>query len=422
MLREKIFQKIVKDDYFSNHDKVLIAVSTGHDSMSLLEILYEYRQQLGITIGIVHVNHKQRPESELEAQFLKNWAKDHKLAFHLAEFNGVFSEDRARQFRYDFFRQVMVEFGYTALVTAHHKDDQAETILMRLIRGGRLRYLSGIKAVQPFATGELIRPLLAFTKAELPEVTHFEDSSNHSMTHFRNRIRHRYLPELSQENPRLVERLDQLAHEVQQVYQILDQVIDLTQVQQLAYFQSQPVALQCYLLETYLTNFPHLSIKRQQFENLLALVQNDQTYQMTLKKGYFFKKDDQMFEITQIGPKTDSTLIDKVLKYDQSMVLNDYRLSFAPESSAGFALTSQADIHVRHRKPGDTIHFERFSKKLRRLFIDQKIPKEMRETALILEQEGIILAVIVSGKTYLRKAPKDGIIQGKLVIEKLESW
>ena len=86
------------------------------------------------------------------------------LPLKVAHFSGPFSESRARQFRYDFFEKVMKEEACSALVTAHHMDDQAETILMRLIRGSRPRYLKGIPLKQPFGQGVLIRPLLHFKK------------------------------------------------------------------------------------------------------------------------------------------------------------------------------------------------------------------------------------------------------------------
>ena len=95
----------------------------------------------------------------------------------------------------------MQEGHYTALVTAHHADDQAETVFMRLLRGARLRHLSGMKAVQSFACGELIRPLLTFRKSDFPDIQHFEDSSNFQNDYLRNRIRNLYLPDLEKKNP-----------------------------------------------------------------------------------------------------------------------------------------------------------------------------------------------------------------------------
>ena len=125
----------------------------------------------------------------------ESWLKSERHVSTLLTIRGAFTEAKARTFRYDFFKQIMEIEDCTALVTGHHANDQAETTLMRLIRGTKLRHLSGIPVRQPFGKGELIRPLLAFTKNELMEIPHFEDSSNHSQDFFRNRVRHQYLTE-----------------------------------------------------------------------------------------------------------------------------------------------------------------------------------------------------------------------------------
>ena len=106
-----------------------------------------YTEKFSIEIGIAHVNHKQRVESDTEENYLRDWAKEHQVPIYVSYFSGNFSEKTARDFRYHFFKQIMNEQNYTALVTAHHADDQAETIFMRLLRGSRLRHLSGIQAV-----------------------------------------------------------------------------------------------------------------------------------------------------------------------------------------------------------------------------------------------------------------------------------
>lgn len=135
---DKLVKEIQKKACFAKHKKVLIAVSGGVDSMNLLHFLYTYRKNLGIEIAIAHVNHKQRLKSDTEEAYLREWAKEHQIPIHVAYFSGTFSETAARDFRYKFLKELMSNYHYTALVTAHHADDQAETIFMRLLRGSRL--------------------------------------------------------------------------------------------------------------------------------------------------------------------------------------------------------------------------------------------------------------------------------------------
>ena len=162
MIEQRFFQLVQKKGYFKHHRKILLAISGGLDSMTLLDWLYKYRKKLEIEICLAHVNHGLREESDFEEQELKKIAKKLGVNIFTSSFSGPFSEQKARAFRYSFFKKIMKEEQCTALVTAHHADDQAETIFMRILRGSRLFHISGIKEKQRFANGELIRPLLSF--------------------------------------------------------------------------------------------------------------------------------------------------------------------------------------------------------------------------------------------------------------------
>ena len=152
------------------------------------------------------MNHKQRIESDWEEQELRKLAAEAELPIYISDFSGEFSEARARDFRYDFFREVMKKTGATALVTAHHADDQVETILMRLIlRHSFATIYQELRRRQVVGEIEIIRPFLYFHKKDFPSIFHFEDTSNQENHYFRNRIRNGYLPELEKENPRFKE-------------------------------------------------------------------------------------------------------------------------------------------------------------------------------------------------------------------------
>ena len=170
--------------FFDKHDRVLVALSGGIDSMNLLHLLVTFQKKLSIEIGLAHVNYGIRKESFEEQKGLEQLANDLQLPFYLATFSGDFSEEKAREFRYNFFKEVMQDQSYTALVTAHHADDQAETIFMRLLKGKRLIHLPSIQAVQGFGPGELIRPLLTFKKSDFSPVFHYPDSSNQENTYY----------------------------------------------------------------------------------------------------------------------------------------------------------------------------------------------------------------------------------------------
>lgn len=425
MTYQEIFNEIKNKAYFKNHRHVLIAVSGGVDSMNLLHFLYLFQDKLKIRIGIAHVNHKQRSESDSEEAYLKCWAKKHDIPIYVSNFEGIFSEKAARDWRYAFFKSIMLKNNYSALVTAHHSDDQAETILMRLIRGSRLRHLSGIKSVQPFANGQLIRPFLTFSKKDLPEIFHFEDSSNRELSFLRNRVRNNYLPLLKQENPRFIQGLNQLALENSLLFQAFKELTNHITTTDLTEFNEQSKSIQYFLLQDYLEGFPDLDLKKSQFTQLLQIIQTAKQGYYYLKKDYYIFIDKFSFKITKIVPKTELVKDEKMLEYASNLCYRDYCFSFMPKSNedqgqVSIPLFSLSSIKLRSRQSGDYISFGHFSKKIRRLFIDEKFTIAERQNAIIGEQDEQIIFVLIGNKTYLRKACKHDIMLAKLYIDKLE--
>lgn len=416
MIYDTLFKDITEKCLFKKHHKVLIAVSGGVDSMNLLHFLHAYQKEFALSIGVVHVNHKQRPESNEEEAYLRNWAKEHQIPFYCAYFVGKFSEKAARDFRYHFFKKIMLEQGYSAVVTAHHADDQAETIFLRLLRGSRLRYLRGMKQVQPFGVGELIRPFLAVKKADLPNSFHFEDASNACPQFLRNRIRNHYLPQLERENPQLKKHLIAFGQETELLMEAFSDLTSRLDYQKMTVFDQQSSAVQYFLLQDYLSQFPDLNVTKQQFSELLHILRTKSYYHHSLKNGYYIKKTNTFFEISKIGPETDSLFQKIVLKYGDTAHYHHYYFSFQPidDRTLVIPLFSQNPLFIRPRQTGDKLALGDYSKKLRRLFIDEKLTQEERKAAIVIEQDQKIIAVLINDKTYLRKASKDDIIKGKL--------
>ena len=419
-MTEKLLQMMQAKGYFNRHKKILVAVSGGADSMSLLHFLYNHQKDLDIQLGIAHVNHKQRQESEHEEAYLRHWAEEHKVPFHYSAFSGKFSENAARTFRYEFFKQVMKDYDYSALVTAHHADDQAETIFMRLLRGSRLRHLTGISAIRPFGTGQIIRPFLHLTKAQLPVTFHFEDRSNTSLAYLRNRIRLSYLPTLSQENPKIKEHLCLLAEEIGLMEQALGELTKDITITDLSVFQQQSDAVQLFLLQNYLDSFPDLQLSKGQFNQLISYLRKNVSGKIPLKNGYELVKTQTSFlirkeEAISLSPSC-------LLEFGKSVEFEDYTLTFSEfndvSNTDAISIWSDAPIVIRHRKEGDKIDLGSHHKKLRRLFIDNKILEKDRQKAIVGEQDGHIIFLYVAGRLYLKKRPENAILYGTVVIYK----
>ena len=386
MIKQEFLKKMQKKKYFQDHQKILVAVSGGLDSMTLLQLLIDSQKELAIDLAIAHVNHKQRPESEQEEKALVKIAEQLGVKIFTSSFSGNFSENAARQFRYDFFEKVMQEEHYTALVTAHHADDQAETVFMRLLRGARLRHLSGMKAVQSFACGELIRPLFTFHKSDFPDIQHFEDSSNFQNDYLRNRIRNLYLPDLEKENPQFKDSLRYLGKEIEDWQTAL----------------------------SYLTR--DLEV--------LNILRTKANYQHTLKKDYELVKDYQRFEIKKISRKPDLKMDSILLEFENLIEFGHYRFSFgiplSGENIQKIFVSRETSLTLRFRKEGDSILLNGHHKKLRRLFIDKKASFEERNSSVIVEQNHQILAILNIAISDLSKALKSDIMSTVLYIQKID--
>jgi tRNA(Ile)-lysidine synthase len=204
-------------------ESVLVAVSGGSDSVALLHLFARLREEAPFPLGAAHLNHGARGgESDEDERFVAETARRLEVPLHTARLPAGSLDARAegweaaaRKARYQFLRETAGQNGASRVAMGHTKDDQAETVLMRLLRGSGRRGLGGI---HPAVEGVFIRPLLGFTKEELSGYLEArgeswrEDSSNRSPERLRNRIRHELLPALRRAyNPDLVEVLARTA-------------------------------------------------------------------------------------------------------------------------------------------------------------------------------------------------------------------
>ena len=424
-MRDREFlNHFLEKGYFRHHSRVLLALSGGLDSMFLFHLLSNYQKELGIELFLAHVNHKQRPESDNEEHELRKLAERVGVPIYVAYFTGDFSEANARQFRYGFFREVMTKTSSTALVTAHHADDQAETIFMRLIRGVRLQHLSAIKEKQEFDKGELIRPLLSFYKKDFPEIEHFEDRTNKENSYFRNRVRNLYLPQLEKENVQVKRAFLEFGKEVSDYQVALAEFSQTIDVEDLTRFLSFSEATQRVLLQQYLSRFPDLNITREQFQEIHHILRTRSQYRHHLKNGYELVKEYQHFQICKIRPKSDEKSSKCVLDYQNQVHYEGYLFSFGiplkGENIQQINVSRETSLILRHRQPSDYLIINGHRKKVRRLFIDLKIPAEKRKNAIIVEQFGKICSILGIELSDLSIKMKNDIMNTVLYIEKID--
>ncbi|WP_285035788.1 tRNA lysidine(34) synthetase TilS [Lactococcus petauri] len=377
------FLKLVQQkEFFKEHRRVLVALSGGKDSMTLFNWLYTYRKELEVELFTAHVNYGLRDVADWEEEQLKQKMTELQIELEVAHYDSdeKFSEEAGRNMRYEFFRQVMADKNCTALVTAHHKGDQVETVLMREITGRRLRHLTGIPERQAFGTGELIRPLLTFSKADFDAEEYFEDVTNAGTDYLRNRVRNQYIPALTQENPQFSEAILSMSQEITLAFSVIkDKIAELEIIKDeinLKLFLRQSRALQHFILQEYLEKFPDLQVSKAKFSELLWIIERPQQYRSELSSAYFFVKNDQYFMIVpnQPFPKKEIEIRENDPK-DASFMRVD--------------LPMEGEIEIRKRQPGDYILINGHHKKLRKFFIEQHVPLEKRENLLILVEKDI---------------------------------
>lgn len=377
------FLKLVQQkEFFKEHRRVLVALSGGKDSMTLFNWLYTYRKELEVELFTAHVNYGLRDVADWEEEQLKQKMTELQIELEVAHYDSdeKFSEEAGRNMRYEFFRQVMADKNCTALVTAHHKGDQVETVLMREITGRRLRHLTGIPERQAFGTGELIRPLLTFSKADFDAEEYFEDVTNAGTDYLRNRVRNQYIPALTQENPQFSEAIVSMSQEITLAFSVIkDKIAELEIIKDeinLKLFLRQSRALQHFILQEYLEKFPDLQVSKAKFSELLWIIERPQQYRSELSSAYFFVKNDQYFMIVsnQPFPKKEIEIRENDPK-DASFMRVD--------------LPMEGEIEIRKRQPGDYILINGHHKKLRKFFIEQHVPLEKRENLLILVEKDI---------------------------------
>ncbi|MGH9487623.1 MAG: tRNA lysidine(34) synthetase TilS [Terriglobales bacterium] len=199
-------------------DRVGIAVSGGADSVALLRLLSAVGGKRGLQLSVIHFDHGWRSGSGAEARFVAALARQQGLEIHLERASAVPQRDReqqARHQRYAFFQRLRAQGAVEVVATAHTADDQAETVLLRLLRGTGP---GGLAAILPRRADGIVRPLLGFRRAGLrawlqaQEQTWMEDASNLDLSHPRNRLRLQFIPELERSfNPALVQHLAELA-------------------------------------------------------------------------------------------------------------------------------------------------------------------------------------------------------------------
>ncbi len=223
-LLETVSRTVRIYDMFRHGDAVLAGVSGGADSVALLHVLIAVSPEFSLRIGIAHLNHCLRgEESDRDAEFVCSLAKQLNLPYYIesadvraySRGNRLSEEEAGRELRYEFYERIAGQYGYDRIALGHHADDNAELVLMYLLRGSGT---SGLSGIPPVRGRHIVRPLIGVSRSEIGDfltanrLAYVSDASNADTKFLRNRIRHELIPLLiSSYNPKIVESLNRLS-------------------------------------------------------------------------------------------------------------------------------------------------------------------------------------------------------------------
>lgn len=462
-LADRFIHFVREKKYWSNDSKVILAVSGGVDSMVLAELMNRLPNELRPEISIAHVNHQLRNESFKEEKFLKKWTEKLNIPLYIYRWpkeehpkTGI--EEAARKVRYDFFKEILKKTHATHLVTAHHLNDQAETILMKLVRGGLLEQFTGIKESREWEGYTIVRPLLSFQKNELidyaktQKIPFKEDESNYSLEFSRNRYRNQILPLLKEENQKTEEHLVSFAEDLDDLLHLIQPMVTQTLKKYLfkekdrwridfVPFLQEDSSMKKFVLKELLKEIGlkwNTSFKQAQIPLLLDwLNHSSPNSEWYLPNDVRLTKAYENVWIEQVVKEKKGQDQELHIEKDQWIVLPEgVEVGLVPADSQKveerdlFVLLDSTDVSfpltLRHRKEGDRIKLKGSggTKKVKDIFIDQKVPAKERDNAWLVEDQGGNLLWIVGYKESMLSLDKitDKIIYMLLFKNGKELW
>ena len=240
-MKKKVLETIKKYNLIEKGDKIVLAVSGGPDSISMLNILNEIKEEkiIDFNICVAHVNHMIRKEAKEDEEYVKKYCKQKEIDFYsksidvqkIANNNKVGTEEAGRYARYKFFDEILEKTASNKIAIAHNKNDKAETIIMNLIRGTGITGLKGIEAKR----GKYIRPLIECKRDEIEEYCEKEnlnpriDKTNFQNIYTRNKIRNIVIPYIEKEfNPNIIETINRLSELVEEEENYMEKQVEKT--------------------------------------------------------------------------------------------------------------------------------------------------------------------------------------------------
>lgn len=421
-MRKKVQNAIEKFHMFPKNAKIIVGFSGGADSVALLHVLCSLKEEYGWDITAVHVHHGLRgADADEDQSFAEEFCEKLDIPCIVRKYDvkaeakrrKLGEEETGRILRYAAFQEIAGEEGRIAV--AHHQKDQAETILMRLCRGTGLTGLVGMSPVR----GNICRPLLCCSREEVEayckenSLTWREDVTNQEEKYTRNKLRLQVLPVLEEINPKAVEHMAETA-------ELLALEEDFLESQAVACYESVKLegaevaldrnkllelhpAMRKRVLRKAMAEFLQADISQVQIEALEDLLQKETGKSRDFLEGIHAENRYDALVLSGKKEKTEgycyALSLGETVRIPEAGVSVSAWLSeiysSTPEDTKCFAFDKiSGELFCRSRKTGDFIPLKTGRKKIKDLFIDEKVPRNERETLpLIAVGEEVLWAV-----------------------------
>ncbi len=431
----KVKETISKFSLIEKGDRVLVAVSGGVDSVALLFALYEIGRELDFTLGIAHFHHGLRATADRDQEFVKKLAEGLNIPFHtekknvydVAKDRGWGIEEAARVARYEFLENIKKKFGYNKVALGHNLNDNVETFLLRVIRGGSLEGLKGIPPKRDF----WIRPLIEIKRDEIIDFVNKRnlefvvDETNFEEDILRNWIRLRLIPLLSEKNPSIVDTIATTLNVLREEHEFIEEAV--TEVlKKIPYrFENKVLVIPLksmdgvpriirrkiifkLLYKFFYTGLPN-AVGYKHVEAILNMAEKREgTKFFSLPKGVVVSREydsliiyekpgwenrhrQQEVVITGPGIYPFNGYLFEVIEGDFSTVVIDGKWNALFDANK-----LKYPLLLRYKRPGDRILIKGVGrKKLQDFFVDKKIPRRERESIPILvDKEGNVCWIV----------------------------
>ena len=428
----KLFREILninkKYNLIESNDIIVVGFSGGPDSVFLVEMLKKLQHFFNFKIYLVHINHLLRGEdADSDENFSFEYAKKNNLEIfikripvkEIAKEIGKTLEEVGREERYKFFSEIYEKVRATKIATAHNKDDQIETFLFRLIRGTSLQGLEGIK----IKNNNVIRPISEIYKKDIleylnkNEIQYKIDKTNFENEFTRNSIRLDLIPFIEERyNIKFKDKIFSLIKEIRENnqnnslnlsdYTDSENRIILEKTKFLSNFDKKN------LLSLFL-NKKNIEVNRNKIDEISSLIKSNGTKKIDLDKSYRIVKD---YTYLYIEDKKENCVINNnviQVKIPSEQFFDNFKITVStvenldiPKQKNQYLLDAIYNdiIEVRYRKEGDRIFLdEKHSKKVKEVFIEQKVPKDLREKVPVFLYNNQIFWIYNVKKSYIPK-------------------